>query len=261
MGAELRFLRALVATNWKALVALRGAFLWQVAGMALNNLIFFTLWWIFFDRFDEIRGWRVDDMLALFGVVAAGFGTAGILAGGVRDLARTIAEGELDPLMTQPRNLLLHVVGSRSLAHGWGDLASGLAMVALSGVLSPAKLPLLVVAVLLSATAFVATGILLHSAAFWLGRVESLARTAFEFLVTFSTYPPAIFGGGLRLLLFTVVPAGFIGFLPAGLLRRFAWGDLALACAGALAYAVVAAAVFGRGLRRYESGSRFGVRG
>jgi len=260
-AAQLRFATALLATNWKAALALRGAFWAQVAGMALNNLLFFTMWWIFFDRFEEIRGWRVGDMLALFGVVAAGFGSSVVVAGGVRDLARTIVEGELDALLTQPKNVLHHALGSRSLAHGWGDLTSGVLFVLVSGVLAPSSLPWLAVAVALSCAMFVASGVMLHSLAFWLGNVETLARTAWEFLVTFSLYPPVLFSGALRLVLFTLVPAGFIGYLPAGLLREFAWSDLALAVGGVGAYGALAAWVFRCGLARYESGSRFGVRG
>ena len=76
MRSLLRFLAALVVTNWKACLALRGAFLVQAGAMALNNLLFFATWWIFFSRFEEVRGWQVGDMLALFGIVASGFGTA-----------------------------------------------------------------------------------------------------------------------------------------------------------------------------------------
>ena len=47
-------------------------------------------------------------------------------------------------------------------------------------------------------------------------------------LATFSLYPPALCHGALRLLLFTLVPAGFIGFPPVALLRNFSWADLSL---------------------------------
>lgn len=257
---QLRFAVALLATNLKASLALRGAFWIQVVAMAANNALYFTTWWVFFHRYDEIGGWRIADMLGLFGVVAAGFGTCIVLAGGIRDLARTIAEGELDPFMTQPKSPMLHVVGSRSIPSGWGDLASGLLFVAVSGLVQPETLPLLAVAVCVSASVFVASGILLHSLAFWLGRVETLVRMMWEFLLTFSLYPQALFGGVLRFVLFTLVPAGLIGFLPVGLLRDFQWGGLAAALGGAAAYAILAAWVFRCGLRRYESGSRIGVR-
>ena len=61
MRATLRFLRALVATNLKASLALRGAFWARVVFMMANNLIFFVMWWVFFERFEEVRGWRLPD--------------------------------------------------------------------------------------------------------------------------------------------------------------------------------------------------------
>jgi ABC-2 type transport system permease protein len=107
---------------------------------------------------------------------------------------------------------------------------------------------------------FAASGVILHSLAFWLGRIDALARSVFDFLVTFSIYPRPLFGGLLKIVLFTLLPAGFIGYLPYELLRDFQWTGLAAACGGAAAYAALALAVFAAGLRRYESGNRFGVR-
>ena len=256
----LRFGRALVATNLKASFALRGAFWVQVVFMAANNAIYFSVWWIFFARFDSIAGWRLADMAAIFGVVATAFGLAVVFAGGLTDLSRHIVEGDLDPFLTQPKNLLLHAVGSRTYASGWGDIASGLLFIALSGLVQPRGLPLVFVALACSTTVFVATGVLLHSLAFWLGRVETLVRQLWEFLITFSLYPQPLFSGALKVLLFTVIPAGFIGHLPVQLLRDFTWTSLAAALAGAAFYAALASGVFALGLRRYESGNRFGVR-
>lgn len=253
---ELRFVAALVGTNIKAAFALRGAFWLQAVFMIANNVLFFATWWIFFDRFESVRGWRAGDVMALFGIVAAGFGATVVLFGGIRDLARTISEGELDVFLTQPKSALLHVIGSRTVASGWGDLATGLLFVSLSGLISPATLPIALFAIASSACVFIATGIVLHSLAFWLGDIESLSRSAWEFLITFSTYPEPLFGGALRVVLFTVAPAGFIGYLPVSLLRDFS-GAALLGCGIAAAtWLVAGAVVFRRGLRRYESGNR-----
>jgi len=256
----LRFLVSLVGTNLKACFALRGAFWVQTVCMSLNNAFFFIIWWIFFERFEEIRGWRVNDMAALFGIAATAYGLAVVFAGGVRDLARQIIDGEIDTLLTQPKNVLLHSAASRSYASGWGDVVSGCLFIGFSGLVRLETLPVLLVAIVASSTVFVACGILFHSAVFWLGRVENLARQLWEFLVTFSLYPRPLFAGALKLLLFTALPAGFISYLPVELLRDFSWGVLLLVVAGAAFYAALAAAVFSLGLRRYESGNRFGVR-
>ena len=78
-------------------------------------------------------------------------------------------------------------------------------------------------------------------------------------MLTLSLYPEALFSGGIRLLLFTLIPAGFIGYLPVSLLRAFRWEGLAACLAGTLFFAALARLVFERGLRRYESGNRIGL--
>ncbi len=97
-----------------------------------NNLIFFLVWWILLDRVEEIGGWRLADMSLLYGVVAAAYGLSVVFAGGIRELARLVADGALDPLLTQPKSVLLHVGASRSRASGWGDLVSGVLLGALA---------------------------------------------------------------------------------------------------------------------------------
>jgi ABC-2 type transport system permease protein len=257
----LRFVRALIATNLKATLMLRGAFVMQVVFMALNNLTFFVFWWALMRRVPQIRGWRLEDIQVLFGVVAAGFGTAVTLAGGVRHLGRLIDDGELDTLLTQPQPVLLHALGLRSQASGLGDVLSGIAFIGCSGQISWRALPLVGFAIVASTLVFVACGIVFFSLAFWLGRVETLARQLWELLITFSLYPEPLFEGTLRFLLFTLLPAGFVGYVPARLAQSPSVTRALLLTVAAATYLAIAALVFDRGLRRYESGSRFGTFG
>ena len=257
----IRFARALLATNLKASLMLRGAFAMQVAFMALNNLTFFVFWWLLMRRVPEIRGWRLEDVQVLFGIVAIAVGLSFTVAGGVRHLGRLIDDGELDTLLVQPPHVLLYAAGLRSQASGFGDMLSGAILIALSGRVGVVDAPRLVVAIVAAACVFVASGIMFFSAAFWLGRVDTLARQLWEFLITFALYPEPLFGGALRLILFTVVPAGWVGYVPAHLARRASVAELLLLVAVACAYVGAAIVVFDRGLRRYASGSRFGTFG
>ena len=95
-------------------------------------------------------------MLLLFGVSAAGFGLASCCAAASLELSRAIADGELDALLAQPKSVLLRAIASRSVASGWGDVASGLLMIALSGTATPAWALL---AVMLAALGFVGHGV------------------------------------------------------------------------------------------------------
>jgi ABC-2 type transport system permease protein len=197
----------------------------------------------------------------LFGVVAAGFGLAVTVAGGVRHLGRFIEEGDLDTLLTQPRSVLVYALGVRSQPSGFGDLLSGMLFIAWSGQVSWRMLPLVLAVIFASALVFVACGIVFFSLAFWLGRVETVARQLWDLLITFSLYPEPLFGGMLRLALFTILPAGFVGYLPARVVHAPSLLHVSLLAVGAGTYLALAVLVFGRGLRRYASGSRFSTFG
>src|SRR5262249_9303573 len=105
------------------------------------------------------------------------------------------------------------------------------------------------------------SGILFASLAFWLGSVETLGRQLWELMITFSLYPETLFGGVLRLLLFTVLPAGFVGYVPAELVRSPSVTLALVSITAAGGCLAVVSMIFERGLKRYASGSRFGVFG
>lgn len=254
-----RYLVALVSINLKASMANRAAFWMQVVLMALNDLLFFCVWWIFFARFPEVRGWTLYDMYAGYGFVALAFGLYAVLAGGTRDLAVRIVRGDLDALLTQPRALLPRVALSSSIASGWGDIGFGALLLALSGHVTPGTLPALAGFVLASAAVLAAMAVLAGSMAFWLGELDGLPRQILEFTLIFSLYPSPLFTGTLRLVLFTLVPAGFVGFLPAEFLHTPEPRLVLYALGGAGLYLALASVAFARGLRRYESGNHLRV--
>jgi viologen exporter family transport system permease protein len=258
---DLAFARALLATNMKSAVALRGAFVMQALFMALNNFTFFVFWWALMGHVTTLRGWSLGDIQVLFGIVAAAVGLTVALAGGVRHLGRFIDDGNLDTLLTQPKSVLVYAIGLRSQPAGFGDLLSGVVFIAWSRQVSWPQIPLVIAAIVASAIVFAACGIVFFSLVFWLGKVESVATQLWDLLITFSLYPEPLFGGTLRLLLFTVLPAGFVGYLPARILHEPSPVNVAILLTGAIAYLCLAVLIFDRGLRRYASGSRFSTFG
>jgi len=251
MRATLGFLRAQVQTNLKASVALRGAFWLRAAFMFLNNFIFLLAWVLFFSKYDNVRGWRIEDMAALFAVAAGGFGLSVVLGHGVHDLSRLVTGGGLDAWLSQPKSPLVKAIASRSEAAGWGDMASSVVLFALCGHVDLVRIPLCLVGALCACAVLLATAVLVQSLAFWLGDVSTFSRQMWNFLLFFGMYPRTIFGGWLKVLLFTAIPAGFITYLPVDLLREFHWSTLGAAVGGAAGYCLLAAAVFRLGLRRY----------
>ena len=260
-SAYLHFIGALIATNLKACAARRGNFALQAGLMFVNNLSFFVFWWVLFSRVKTLRGWDVHGVLMLYGLSAASYGLVQVFVGGVRHISRWVDEGELDALLVQPKATWLYAVGSRSQPSGVGDVVSGALFLGVSGHVRLDNLAAAIVCLLCGACVFLGAGLVFYSLAFWLRRTETLSRQLMDFLILFSLYPEALFGGMLRFLLFSALPAGFICYVPAHVLRDGSLGELPLLIAAAAGFLVLGIWVFERGLRRYASGSRFGVWG
>ncbi|WP_018130665.1 ABC-2 family transporter protein [Effusibacillus pohliae] len=56
-------------------------------------------------------------------------------------------------------------------------------------------------------------------------RVQTINFQFFITLITFMTYPTDIFRGFGRIVLFTVIPTGFVSYMPIGLLRQYSSGN------------------------------------
>jgi ABC-2 type transport system permease protein len=79
----------------------------------------------------------------------------------------------------------------------------------------------------------------------------------YESTLLFSLYPDTLFGGPVRLALFTIFPGAFIGYLPSRLIREPSWTTGVIILSSVIVYASIARWVFYRGLKSYSSGSRF----
>ncbi len=257
---ELKFLLALWKTNLLSVMEYRVAFISQVVGMMLNNAVYFIFWILFFDRFRQVRGWGLSDMFLLFGVVAAGIGLASFLFGNTLSLVDEISGGRLDYYLALPRPVLLHVVASKSQTSSLGDFIYGIISFLVAGQLGLDAILRFVLGTLVSGTVFVSFLILVNSLAFWIGNSDLLAGQAFNAILTFSLYPITLFEGGARFLLFTIIPAAFIGAIPAEFVRSFSWSLLAEMLLAAVGLFALATFTFYRGLRHYESGSAIQTR-
>jgi ABC-2 type transport system permease protein len=130
----------------------------------------------------------------------------------------------------------------------------------LSGHVSLSTLPLVGLLLFSSSVIFLGSAIIIHSLAFWVTSMESLSRQLMEFLIVFSVYPQSAFTGPIKWMLFSIIPAGFIGYLPVQILREFSWMKLCAVVASASFYFGLALLTFHSGLKRYESGNRMGIR-
>ena len=256
---EIKFLSALWKNNLSAAMEYRAAFISQSIGMILNDGVYFLVWIIFFDRFKDIRGWQLTDMFMVFGVSAGAFGLAGMLFGNAFNLGDIIVNGRLDYYLSLPRPTLLHVLASRAVPSGFGDFLYGFISYFASGQFSPGGLGRFILALLLATVVFVSFLVIVQSLAFWLGTGGAVTDIAINAMVTFALYPITLFNNSAKLILFIVIPAAFMGAVPAGFVHSFSWSSLGLMSVASVGFLAMALLLFHLGLRRYESGSAIQV--
>jgi ABC-2 type transport system permease protein len=258
--SELKNLVAHIKISVKSTVALRESFLLQSFFMLLSNLIFFSFWWIYFSNFSSVKGWTLADVACLYGIVNGGYGIFSVFIGGSRYLARMIFEGDLDMLIIKPKNLLLQIVGSRSVSSGWGDILSSFVFLIFSGYITLVNIPLLILFIFTAAILITAFSIMAGSLAFWMGDAHALSKQLFEFILTFSNYPKSIYVGAVKVALLTVIPSGFIGFIPIEAIKDQSLLGVFYVVGFTFVYSWLASKVFYWGLKNYSSGNKSGFK-
>ena len=247
--------------NLMSAMAYRGAFLLQVFGMLLNDVMLLFFWAVLFSHFPALRGWTLRDVVTLYAIVALGFGLATVVCGNSGRVAHIIASGDLDYYLALPADPLVHLLVSRTSMPSWGDALFGVIVYLVAAPERWTTLPLFLLLGVFSGLIFVAFSVIAGALAFWIGQSQDLAMQLRNALLTFGLYPVDIFPGLVRVLLYTLIPAAFVGSIPALLLAEFHWARLVGLLLVTVTLLLVARGIFSLGLRRYESGNLVTVRG
>jgi ABC-2 type transport system permease protein len=138
-----------------------------------------------------------------------------------------------------------------------GDLLSGFILILGSGRIEWYELWAIPVIAFIGGYLFTSIFILFQCLLFWRERWGAFTDRLNDFVLVFSVYPQNIFDGLFRVMLFTVLPAGYIGFLPVELVRRFNWSQFGLYAVGIVGYGVLAVWMFKAGIKRYQGSQKW----
>ena len=253
-GATVRALAATVRAALAEAWSNRRGFWTQVAVMVINDIVWVVFWLLFFHKVGTLRGWDSHRVLLLLAVLTTSAGFVLGVLGNARRISRLAADGELDAVLALPVPPLAYLLVRRIETTNLGDLAFGIVLFLAAGQPTLERTAIYVgssaIAIVLLTGFLVATG----SSAFFAGRSEA-GELGFQAMLMFAMYPVDIFAGPARVFLYTVIPAAFIGTVPARLLSSWNPGVALGALAAAGTFAVGAWMLFRLGLRRYTSGS------
>lgn len=255
-----RLVCAYARVNVQTAAEYRASFFSQIVGMALNDGIWLAFWWLYFTQFPVLGSWERQDVVVLWCVVATAFGIATGVFGNCVSLAGMIVKGELDFYLVLPCDPLAHALVSRMSTSAWGDVAFGVGVFLLFGRPDAGRLALFAASVALATALLVSFFVLVNCLAFFIGSSQSLSDQLVNVMIHFASYPTSVFRGATRILLFTLIPAGFVSSTPVYVIRRFSLPFFAALVLATTLLAGAAVATFRAGLRRYESGNLFTAR-
>lgn len=254
-GSELRFFLDHMKFNLASAMEYRASFLSQIGFMVLNDAMLLFFWWVLFRRLAALNGWQFTDVMMVYAIGAAAFGVCVTIFGNAMNLSKMIAEGQIDYYLLLPRDPLIHILITRMDMSGPGDIIFGLGVFLIFMPLTLSNVLIYLVSVATATLIFTSFVVIANCTAFYLGHSQVLSQQLTEALLSFSLYPGSVFTGIARLILFTLIPAGFMVYIPVELLRAFSPCLLIALLAFTALITSSAVFMFKRGLRRYESGN------
>lgn len=252
----MRVVRATLRTAFAEAWANRGSFWLQLGAMAVNDLAWIAFWLLFFDRVTTVRGWDAERVLLLFAVLTT---VAGVVLGvfaNARRLGSFAADGRLDAALALPVAPLPYLLVRRIEPANLGDVVFGVLLFAVVGTRSPSSVAVYVVASVAGIVLLTGFLVAIGSLAFFVGG-DDAGELGFHAILLLASYPVDVFAGGLRAVMYTVVPAAFVAAVPSRLIAAFDATTAGLLAVAAATFGAVGWVTFTLGLRRYTSGARW----
>jgi ABC-2 type transport system permease protein len=220
VGELLGIYRRLIGARIRSQLQYRLSFALNTLGSTLTTFLDFAAILILFGQVDALGEWTVAEVGVLYGISCVSFALTDLAIGHLDLLPRMIREGDFDLVLLRPLGSLFQVIASDFALRRLGRFTQGLAVLVVALVSldldwTPARLGMLVVAVVAGAAIFAGVWIGLATIAFWL--VDSMeVVNSFTYGGNFlAQYPVNIFGPWLRRLVFFVIPVSFVSYFPA----------------------------------------------
>jgi ABC-2 type transport system permease protein len=227
----------------------------------IMNLAGVTAVFLLAERFHGIGIWRMDQIVFMLGYAAI---VQGIMDMGfsynVLHISRRIGRGQMDHVLIQPQPIWMALLteGFLPFSGSWAFLTgisiTTWAVIEIGMTLSLWSIFWFSFSLLSSCTVVLAFSFLWGSLAFWapVGAHE-ISSEATRILSQLRTYPLDGLGKHLQKGLLSVLPVGFVAWLPARALTGIGTPEtLWYTPLAALVLALLAAFAFNRGLKHYE---------
>jgi ABC-2 type transport system permease protein len=201
-------------------MAYRASFAMQIGGNFLVNGVEVIATIFLFNRFQNLGGWSLNEVLFLTGISMLAFSIGDTISNGIQTVPQLIRAGEFDRLMIRPVSVFLQaVVNEVSLRHV-GHLLQGVVLFTYGAATVDANwtvlnIAYLAVMTLCGAAIFIALFTIEAVISFWtVNSVEAI--NAFTYGGSdLAQYPLHIFPKLFQRFFLWILPLGFVSYYPA----------------------------------------------
>ncbi|MGQ9629985.1 MAG: ABC transporter permease [bacterium] len=264
MGDAIRLYFRYIGISIRGQMQYRASFAMLSVGHFLITGIEFLGIWVLFDRFGNLRGWALPEVALFYGMINVAFSISDATSRGFDIFAGMVKSGDFDRLLLRPRSTALQLAGQELTLRRIGRFSQGLVVLLwaaseLDIAWSPAKIALIVSAILGGACLFFGLIVLQATLAFWTTETLEIMNTMTYGGVETAQYPLAIYRTWFRRFFTLVIPLACVNYFPAlAILERpdplgtsalFQWAAPAVG----VAFLAIALQVWKIGVRHYRS--------
>ncbi len=256
----LTLLIAYMKVNWRSSLEYRTNFVFQTLLGLIEVGMYLFYWEMFFAIADDVGGIPYQQLAALVVFNHVIYISSEMLMGEqMWDAMQWIIKGRLDIFLVQPKHVAFQLFFSGAKPITVLQLPVGMILYFLFVPFTLANAGILIFGVVTGSVIFMSWVVMIHTLAFRLGNAEVVLRLM-SVILHFAKRPATIFSFGIRLILYTVIPAAYLGTIQAQQVVLVEWEWIILLAVLALVSPVLATLFFRTGLRKYESGNLVGVR-
>ena len=214
-------------------------FITNILFMILNNASFIIQWIILFNIKNEIGGYNIKQIILLWGLASSVYGYSRVMFGRAFSISELIINGQLDTFLVQPKNVFLSVIYGYICLTIYGINIKNFLIFTFFSIIGG-----------IIVTAFAG---IVGSLSFWIVKGDAVADVLNSASIHFDTYPGTIFDGGIKILLYTILPVGIANYMPFEIMLRFDFIKFIIVIIFTVCISIFAFIVFNKGLKRYSS--------
>ncbi|MDP5274922.1 ABC transporter permease [Chengkuizengella axinellae] len=218
---EMRMYFMLIRASIKSRLQYKFNFIFSMLMAMLLNVSEFLMIAFVLLKFNSIQGWSIYEVGYLYSVILLSKTLYRTFASDVHHLEKYLVSGDLDSFFIRPIPILLTLM-SQNFFLLIGELLQGTFIILICiqhfhsiGQVDLWIIPITILIILAGSIILFSIGLATSTLGFWLTRVEMLQNLTEDAAMNAVRYPLSLYPNWLKGIFLTILPLGFINYLPA----------------------------------------------